>query len=174
MASLLIIGFWVVISAYAIHVELPATAVDLPFESQLKLPIKMILPEGWEFFTKNPRDADPVAYRQLRPGVWGLVRPELSGGAEYAFGFNRRPRAMRLEAGLFVVTIPPAWWRPCSASPNSCLSVAPEHRGFRNRVRNPTLCGAVGFIEAPPVPWAWALAGNVTMPSRVVRLWIQC
>ncbi len=60
---------WSVLILYAVHVELPVNALDLPFESSLKPPLQALVPQGWGFFTRDPREPRLLPFRR-EAGVW--------------------------------------------------------------------------------------------------------
>src|ERR1700732_3935950 len=45
---------WSVLSLYAVHIELPVNALDLPLESSIKPNLQALIPEGWGFFSAGP------------------------------------------------------------------------------------------------------------------------
>jgi hypothetical protein len=58
---------WGVAALYALHTVIPFNAVVLPFERDL--PVRSLTPEGWAFFTRNPREKQISAYRRVN-GTW--------------------------------------------------------------------------------------------------------
>jgi antimicrobial peptide system SdpA family protein len=157
------------IVAYVSIANLDTTAVALPHASHVRL----LAPEGWKFFTRSPHDDEFGAF--VRDGAnWRPAFPAQNADPAYIFGANRAGRAHGVEMGLLMADVSKEQWRTCEGDPRACLS-----QGGLVRVRNgtpaPSLCGEVGLVTAPPIPWQWARLKKTTfMPSHVVRLEIQC
>jgi antimicrobial peptide system SdpA family protein len=166
---------WSVLILYAVHIELPVNALDLPFESSIKPNLQAVIPEGWGFFTRDPREARLLPY--VRPaGDWQSASEGPNGEAWNAFGLNRAARAQGVEMGLLEFAIPTDAWKDCTEEIGSCLDKLPTSMQVSNPTPHPTLCGDVGFAHRDTLPWAWAASvpDETTMPSKVVRLTVKC
>jgi antimicrobial peptide system SdpA family protein len=161
-----------VLGAYAVHGSLEVNPITLPHENRSVM--TTLLPEGWKFFTRNPQEAQVRPYA-LRDGTWASASLLPNSRARNWLGIDRSGRAQGIEIGLLGESVPADAWVPCDEAPLECLARAPVGATFANKSPRPTLCGAVGFVAQPPVPWAWAHdADHLDMPSRVVRVEIQC
>ena len=166
---------WSVLSLYAVHIELPVNALDLPLESSIKPNLQALIPEGWGFFTRDPREARLLPFIR-QAGAWRTASEGPNGEAWNAFGFNRAARAQGVEMGLLEFTIPADAWKDCNEEIGSCLDKLPTATPVSNPIPHPTLCGEVGFAQRDTVPWAWAAStpDESAMPSKVVRLNVTC
>ncbi len=80
-----------------------------------------------------------------------------------------------VEAGLVLNELAEPQWQSCQGLPTSCLEAAPLGGNVENILSPPSLCGELGFVKQPPIPWAWSQAADETvMPSEVLRLQITC
>lgn len=166
---------WSVLILYAVHIELPVNALDLPFESSIKPNLQAVIPEGWGFFTRDPREARLLPY--VRPaGAWQAASEGPNGEAWNEFGFNRAARAQGVEMGLLEFAIPTDAWKDCTEAIPSCLDKSPASMQVSNPTPHPTLCGDVGLAHRDTLPWAWAASvlDETSMPSKVVRLTVKC
>jgi antimicrobial peptide system SdpA family protein len=160
------------LAAYAIHGSLPHNPIDLPFEEQLST--RAWAPEGWKFFTRNPREERPVLFVQ-RSGRWRRAETGPASRPRYLFGLDRAGRVQGLELGLIFEQIPRGAWRECDENPLACISSSAAAIPITNRSPKPTLCGSAGLALQKPIPWSWLeLPRPVVMPSRIVRLEIRC
>jgi antimicrobial peptide system SdpA family protein len=132
-----------------------------------------VFPQGWAFFTRDPREPVDEAYR---PGerLVPILYPNSS--ARNLFGFSRRARAQNVEMAALLLEVPASAWKECRAPLRRCLEVAP---GCAVAVANVSvtrqICGPVVVERQPPVPWAWGRStGRIHMPSKVVRLEVAC
>jgi antimicrobial peptide system SdpA family protein len=168
---LLISMFWLYIFIISIHAVLPNNPIDsLPFERSLQ--ISTWFPQGWGFYSKNPRDpyfmVVDIKSKQLAPN-WPNNIPK------NIFGLKRLGRSQGMEAGLLHSQIPEHYWKKCSKNPYDCLDRYNKPIEMENKSPNPTLCGDIGFVSQEPVPWAWSNSSEkIEMPSKVARVNVKC
>jgi len=171
--GVIISSVWAVVALYAIHAAMNHNVLRLPFEESVHT--QFFLPEGWAFFTRNPRDDRYFVYRLAPDGSWIDTNLGPHNRPRNAFGLNRKSRAQGVEIGLLLVSIQDQEWTACRKSPTACLATIPVSKDFKDISPNPTLCGEMGVVMQPPVPWAWAgMQRPVTMPSRVSRVRVHC
>lgn len=171
--SVFLISFWTVILGYSIHAALPINAIELPFGESVYA--RLWLPQGWKFFTRDPREDDIKAFIRKREGEWTNAMNGPNGSPSNFFGVSRVSRAQGIELGLLTTAVRKSAWQPCKEEPESCLEAASPLASMKNITPKPTLCGEVGLVLQPPVPWAWSKsADEITMPSKVIRIVVQC
>lgn len=166
-------GVWSIVFAYALHTAMPFNPIKLPFENRISL--RMLLPEGFGFFTRNPREDCILLFRRSDRG-WQSASVGPAQQAAYAFGAVRAVRAQGIEAGLLIESLgAPSRWARCRERPEACLARTRSSATISNRSPAPTLCGMVGLALQETTPWAWAQRGaKPTMPSRVIVATVQC
>ncbi|MDQ3953248.1 MAG: SdpA family antimicrobial peptide system protein [Actinomycetota bacterium] len=173
-AVLAIAGLWLFLGFYAVDAALPANVVHLPFEAELNA--RTLVPQGWGFFTRTPREPD------LQPFVldeasdeWVDVSRAPHSEARNFFGLRRASKAQRIELALVRTGVPKEAWTECRGRPFDCLDGAETVGPVTNGSVDPTICGTVGLVSQEPVPWAWARSGrDIVMPSRVARVDVTC
>jgi len=166
---------WSVLALYAVHIELPVNALDLPLESNIKPTLQAIVPQGWGFFTRDPREPRLIPLVRAA-GSWQVASEGPNGEPWNAFGLNRAARAQGVEVGLLETAIPAEAWKDCETEVAACLERMPATLQLSNPTPRPTLCGEVGFARRESVPWAWAAStpDETSMPSKVVRVRVTC
>lgn len=132
-----------------------------------------ILPQGWSFFSKSPRDDEFVV---LDPDTLELAVQWPNASAANFLGLSRYGRAQGIEAGTLSFQVPNDQWQVCSGDLNGCVQ-----QGERtvievvNTTPNPSLCSTYLLVQRKPVPWAWA---NITtpeeQPSQYVEVSVNC
>ncbi len=169
----LAMGFaWTMVCLYAVHAGMRFNPVRLPFEDRIRVPLW--IPEGWAFFTRDPREADLFVFSRRASG-WVNASLGPHSRPSNAFGLNRASRAQAIESGMLIGRLPKSAWRDCKGEPSACLDAAPVQALVSNSAGRPTLCGSIGFVLQKPLPWAWSRSRHKTiMPSQVMRLEIQC
>lgn len=153
---------------------MPHTAVKLPFETAL--PTRYFLPQGWKFFTRNPREPDHLAYVKRVDGKWASVF-QPNGSPTHFFGIIRYGRARSVEMGLLLTSLQEekVAWTECKKSVQICAPELSIKAILINNSPDAKICGDAVFSEQPPVPWAWSTSKKkITMPSKLVKTRIEC
>jgi antimicrobial peptide system SdpA family protein len=165
-------AFWLAVIVYAVHPALPYSAVRLPSGPAQRA--AALVPQGWAFFTRDPREEKQTVYVR-GPGGWRPVLLAPHGSARNAFGFRRTSRAQGVEMALLAVPQPDSAYVDCSGPVAACLATLPRGAAVRSVSPAPTMCGTVAVVNQEPLPWAWLPSrGRVTMPSRILPLEVAC
>lgn len=163
---------WVVLVVYCVHPALPYSPVRLPSEGALNT--LAWAPQGWAFFTRDPREERQFVFGRGAAGWHPLMRVP-HGQLRNGLGLNRKSRAQGVEMALLLHAARAGAWRPCEGSVPACLDQLPRGPAVRNGSPNPTMCGTVAVVLRPPVPWAWLPSrASVEMPSRILPLEVAC
>jgi antimicrobial peptide system SdpA family protein len=161
------------VALYVAVAYVPTTAVSLPLYTQIRPIVRSVIPEGWAFFTRSPREERMAPY-VLRDGRWTDVHAAPHAEPQHLFGLNRISRAQGVELGLLYGAVPSTAWTSCRGTdPARCLDGSTIALTLRNLSPDPTICGDVGLVRQEPVPWAWAHSTTV-MPIKYARLTVQC
>ncbi|WP_312755493.1 SdpA family antimicrobial peptide system protein [Rummeliibacillus suwonensis] len=167
---IIIFSFWFFLFFLSIHSALSASALDIQLEKDIK--IQTWMPQGWGFFSKDPREELTVAYNLntgKEAGMWPNTR------VENYFGLKRLGRSQSVELGLIETNINPSVWEGCKKDSLNCLNKASVAGKVTNTIPNASLCGDIGFVKQRPVPWAWSKhSNNIDMPSKIVRVNVVC
>ena len=168
---LVLMVFWTTTIAYTVHPVLPANPLELPLETHN--PFVKLLPQGWGFFTRDPRSMDMTTF--VKTSTSWQSPPSASKTWPRMLEFSRRRKLTGVEAGLILDAIPEPEWQECKEAPTACLDKAPVNETVENKQQQPTLCGDVGIVRQPPIPWAWSQTPDETvMPSEVLRIQVSC
>lgn len=166
---------WTLVAGYVVHAQLPKNTMELPFERDAHLVMLVFAPEGWAFFTKNPREPVFVPYALDRSGIWRSVAVGSYDEPRHLFGASRTPRAQGVEMGLLASAVSGSAWQTCNALVEDCLRNAQEWLVAANPSPAATLCGKIAIVRQELLPWAWAAArGSTVMPSTFVRIDARC
>lgn len=131
---------------------------------------RLVLPEGWGFFSRDPRERDLIVARRSH-GRWQIEPPHAD--VTNWFGLRRTSRVLPVEASQVLTQLEKPLV-PCAGELDTCLEAAPVHEVASDRAR-PFLCGEVAFLRRAPVPWAWhALLQPEQMPTDILRTHIRC
>src|SRR5438270_566632 len=64
---------WATAGLYVVHAQIPRNVLELPLERVLKPAIPFFAPEGWAFFTRDPREPHLLPYRHGTDGMWAFA-----------------------------------------------------------------------------------------------------
>jgi len=163
----------VAVALYVTEAYMPQGAIALPFSTPARALVHMVVPEGWAFFTRDPREERLFPYVQ-RDGHWVSVHAAPHAEPQHAFGLDRVSRAQGVELGMLFGSVPtPAWTTCASRDLEACLSSAPTGLTIRNTSPDPTICGDAAIVRQEPLPWAWAHTATV-MPIKFARMVVRC
>ncbi|WP_395653748.1 SdpA family antimicrobial peptide system protein [Phycicoccus elongatus] len=176
-AALALGAIWAIVILYVVVTQLPPSAVVLPFQESVRMPIRAGATQGWAFFTKSPREPSLIAVRAN--GVGGYSSAILAPHSEprNAFGLNRASRAQGVELGLLAGALNSDNWTDCAGtSLAECASTIPAGAVARidDPMPAPSLCGRLLLVGQEPTPWAWAGQETDAMPKRVAQLEVNC
>lgn len=136
--------------------------------------LKFIMPEGWSFFTKNPREDRMRLYRVMGGGLREVDRRNAT--AENMWGLSRYNRLKNIELGQLVPALTEEDWteldnqHDLSQALDSLTSIP-----LINEARDPHLCGSYCLVKYEPLPWAWSQdMSEKEMPAQIVKLDIVC
>lgn len=166
---------WIIVIAYVAQEQLPKNVISLPAQEKVKYTVVNLVPQGWAFFTKSPRDPEMVPFKKA-PGDWQPLTLTPHASPRNAFGLNRESRAQGVEIAMLLSAAKKDDWRECSDDRQHCLkSFGTPARHVENRSPDPTLCGTVGLLQERPTPWAWRdLMPEAHSPERVMVLEVKC
>ncbi|HSP17291.1 MAG TPA: SdpA family antimicrobial peptide system protein [Thermoanaerobaculia bacterium] len=156
---------------------LSITVTALPYNPLTLQPredrgIKTLMPEGWGFFTRDPREPDLIVFVQSGQ-TWRKLRNMPISSAANSFGIDRFPRAQSVELAMLLHEVDEDAWRRCSEAVSTCLRGA-SPIPIVDRSPRPTLEGTLALVRQEPIPWAWsANAESVVMPSSFVVIEVR-
>lgn len=130
---------------------------------------RSLLPEGFAFFTRNPREFQIALYTKDKEEV-NLH----NGSPRFWFGLKRYPRTFNVELGQIFPIIADQEWYNCESGNLECLNddLLPVYT-IKSNFSTPIVVGDYYVKISDPVPWAWARSfkqKNRSMPSKVMRV----
>lgn len=133
-----------------------------------------LAPQGWAFFTRDPREPLDRVYR--REGRAWVEATHTNGSPRGLLGLGRGARALHVELASLLGQAPASRWQECAGGLGGCAgTVGLEPVAVSDDSTLRALCGEILVLRAPPVPWAWSRSGrSVAMPARAVRLDVAC
>ncbi|MFZ4860788.1 SdpA family antimicrobial peptide system protein [Sphingobacterium sp. Mn56C] len=126
--------------------------------SQMKTYLNQMFPEGWGFFTKNPREASMSVYEYKEGKL--IEIPFLNQSIATYFGLSRKRRIIAYEASMVAGTIGKKnWIENKSKSLEDYKDCVPIKKKLNSDYSHIT-CGTYFVKLFNPVPFAWAKEGQ--------------
>lgn len=148
--------------------SIPYNPLTPSFSSKTK--IMTFVPEGWGFFSRDPREPDLYLYELHGNKLIRNTHAPISSFANF-FGLKRYPRAQSVELGMLLHNINDSLFKSCEIniedrseidieSLNSVNDHLKLDRATIATVMNgspyPTIKGIICIVQQEPIPWAWA------------------
>lgn len=113
-----------------------------------------LFPEGWSFFTRNPREPLLEVYK-IDNGK--LISMPLSNSSMInSFGFSRKSRVKGFEASTIISEIPSNLWKENKGN-NYIKDINDNFVNVKYKKSNHYFNkGKYLFVLKDPIPWAWA------------------
>ena len=169
-AFLLLILVFTVVGVYSIKTMLPHSPLTLPGEDVIRM--QRILPQGWSFFTRNPREPWRQVFRRTEGGWEQVADRQMS--LQQALGARRNSRKVGAEAAWLVEEVWTVWSEDCEVDPMECLETAETAERLNNTYPSPDVCGVIGIVEQRFTPFAWRDLEGAVMPSQVMKVEVDC
>lgn len=147
----------------------------MPF-SPIKMPAKsnlfpgLLAPQGWAFFTRNPREEQLYVYERENES-WKL---KTLPNSYFFLGAGRDMRTQSSEVNDLLANVYNKKWVEFNSPINfyEIEKMTPIH--IKNKLLHPTICGDVFIKAVAPKPWAWSKNEKFIMPYKIVRLNVTC
>lgn len=169
--KLLVILGW----SFLVVLELRAFMPDNPLRVKKGISEKLMLfaPQGWIFFTRDPREANDRVYRRTNPCCELLTLP--NSDSSNLFGLKRDGRAFGVEMEPLLKRIPRSAWRECRGDLASCVSgLEKPSKTVPNTSATRVACGEIIIQRQRPIPWAWSANRKLRPPYSVANLNVSC
>ena len=111
-----------------------------------------MIPQGWGFFTRDPREDKLIVYRKSDNSLTKITQPNFS--IENLFGLSRRGRMRQLQLGNLILPYY-RYMQPCErkdpleCAPDSIFSV-------KSVFHKSMLKGEYLIVKQATLPWAWS------------------
>lgn len=133
-----------------------------------------VFPQGWAFFTRDPREDWAIGYRRVQGGLQ-VIGGHNASAANW-LGMRKFGRAETAQLGIIQAQVPKAAWFSCAQSVEVCLrSLPPRADSALNTATVAAVCGQVVIERRRRVPWAWSQRVQPTaMPGEFAAIRVVC
>lgn len=133
----------------------PDNPIDLPFHNALvKRNLKRFLPEGFGFFTRNPREERISIFQFCREGNFKEIHLQ-NATFDNILGLKKNSRALNALVQSILNNTKDSLWTDCFGDLELCVNNIP----LKQKSIIPSVyqfqCGKYIAIRFKPIPWAW-------------------
>ncbi len=169
-------SIWALLIIFLFLQSIPSNPLSMYIPENGKIN-KVLLPQGWAFFTRNPRE-DRVMFYTYENDEWSdLYFLKQNSKHSNLFGLNRKARAQQIELGLLISnTLKSSSWRDTTAGTNiNNILPLKEPLIVVNESINPTICGETLLIKEEVIPWAWSKdKDSILPPFKFIHIFSKC
>lgn len=141
-----------IVASYLIFINYqPINAINI--HGSYKRLFTSILPEGWGFFTRNPRE-DIISIYEVTDGKYKIALLP-NGDASNLFGLSRKSRRMNMELSIIMNIIPKKIWK--FGNGNFLDSIPEEiYQCSQKKDHIYFFKGKYLLVQYAVTPWAWS------------------
>ena len=144
-------------------------ALNLRYSSFHKNFINGVLPEGWAFFTKNPRDANISVYKLYSKNNFEEY-PLNNFEAKTFFGCSRQNRIYHGKISQIANKINPNYWRQYSKIDDKIINLDTDSLSVISvSIKPPMLYGTYILKSEKTLPYMW-FSGTENKVSNDIKL----
>jgi antimicrobial peptide system SdpA family protein len=164
-----VIGIWLVILYFVTIAAVPNN--PLSPSKLFTLRAKMLLPEAWNFFTRDPREEKVFIYSIDSLGRSNPIESWPNNSLNNLLGIRRTARAVGTDYGMILSKVPDSMWETSKEKSilTSPLTANQRDKGFVTRYPNDSskhiLTGEYLFIKKAIIPWSWYRRKVVSDPD---------
>lgn len=164
---LLLCLFWLLILWQVFKASLP-----IPSGSSfaVKQSFFSVLPQGWGFFTRDPREEQVLFYRLDTNGKAQLFT-KTNSDKSFFFGASRRNRTASIEAGALLAAIQKTAWIPKAGGDTLLFDADSQTDTLHNAFKPSSIVGNFILVKQQRTPFAWAARyDKVVMPYHYTKI----
>ncbi len=137
------------------------------FSSNASSTLYSFMPQGWAFFTRDPKE-DIFNFYQIDDDNLVLLNEAPSLNPKQFFGFNRTSRKINIDMSYLVTNIPSKLWKDFSNMGCELYNLN-SHSFLSQNLQNDEFKGEYLLVKKRRKPWAWK-TGQTKMPQKAVRI----
>jgi antimicrobial peptide system SdpA family protein len=152
--SLVLLIFWGFIVGIVLFTTMPS---PFTLRANVKGYSRNLIPEGWAFFTRNPREEMPDIYSYNRVDKTYSSHITPCASSTFLFGLARECRMIGGELGTLMGKVDDSLWLDGNHLESSTsFDEGIESVRITNDFANATFLGDYYLVKRQRIPWAWS------------------
>ena len=158
--------FWVVIIFYIGMASVPFNPLSIPKIKNID--IALLIPEGWGFFTKNPKESTIVFFTKNTRSQW-ITFTKSNSDKEFLYGLSRKNRRILAESSNILKSINDTCWLKRESEVLNFSTL--QTLLVKNSFKKPIIKGDFIVVKQERLPWAWSRNYlSINMPYEIIRI----
>ena len=157
--------FWLIALSYIFKSSVPVIS-DMSFEEKASL--FSFVPQGWGFFTRDPREDELVLYEMKNDTIERFTKTNSSMSS--FFGVSRKNRLINVESNMLLPEIKDSLWKSMKGR-ELILDKTSYTDTIINNFHPCNIKGDFFFVMQERIPWAWS-GHNIIMPYKYAKVHI--
>jgi antimicrobial peptide system SdpA family protein len=143
---------------------------NLPIKGTIKLKIKKVIPQGWSFFTRNPKEEDYYIYKydSVTKRITNLNKT-LNSSSNF-LGLKRICANSGIELSSICRKIKKSEWQNCKVNLSAYNFNDLNSIRIVNFFPGATINGTYIIQKKSPIPFEWVNTFKGEMPSQIALL----
>ena len=165
--------FLIMFLFYILVISIPKNPINSRYSFFNSNKMHALLPEGWAFFTRNPREEQISVYNVNKDKS---IEPISIKNMEIKnlFGLDRTSRYTLDKMGTVIGQLPDGYWKTIT-NLDSLNFYIDSLSVFSVEISRPSLCGKYLIEKRPIMPWSYySSTKNVVLPSKYVTIKFDC
>ncbi|MEZ0184129.1 SdpA family antimicrobial peptide system protein [Flavobacterium oncorhynchi] len=164
----LLITFWIIFLSYIFKASIPIPSND---SYKYKATIFNIIPQGWGFFTRDPRENEVWTYKILNNSVEKIS--QTNGNLNNLYGASRKNRFIGVELSFLISQINTSSWIKMKGG-KLILDKKTYTDTIINTLKPCSLKGDFFIVEQERIPWAWSKnSDTIVMPYKYSKIYVK-
>lgn len=159
---------------YIILISIPNNIISTNYNFFKNSKLSAILPQGWAFFTRNPREDQITIYSQKGENIIN-VSLKTTNKSEL-FGIKRSNRFIQDKLGNIISEIDKKYWYNTQTD-YDFRNIANALNHVSISVSYPSLCGTYIIEVKKIMPWSYfksELSSNISLDTKLIKLTLIC
>ncbi|MGC6479431.1 MAG: SdpA family antimicrobial peptide system protein [Flavobacteriaceae bacterium] len=165
---IVIFSFWAFLFYYIFISSIPVPS-NIKFENKSR--IFSLLPQGWGFFTRDPRENITTLYEIDKLGNGYIKFTKTNNASNNYFGISRKNRLINLELGVVTSRLNQGNWieKKGVFDLDFQIQIDTIYTGFYPK----NIKGDFFIVEQERIPWAWSKNKDLVMPFKYKRIYVK-
>lgn len=130
-----------------------------------------IIPQGWGFFTRDPRENEIYLYTIINNSVVKFT--DTNGSQKNFYGASRKNRLIGIELGLLIPKINKSSWKEMKGG-KLVFNPKIHTDTILNKFSPCNIKGTYFIVEQERIPWAWSRNyNNLIMPYKYAKIYVK-
>lgn len=167
LVTSLAVSFWLIINIFLVTVK--GNPIEITNEVHSR--VLNFIPQGWAFFTRNPREAQIIIYKIDNDSI---IKPYPQRHSSFTnlFGLKRTSSKILTELQLLKLKTSDSLYSDMewNYQINKLEKFTTKSFEYKNEIFDPILLGEFIVVYQKPVPWAWSKSiKEIKMPSKIIK-----